>query len=144
MSLRHPTRSDDYIVRDVSLKVGRGEIVGLFGLMGAGRTELLEAIFGVHGRRTSGQILVYGSPVCVRTPRQAVEAGLGLTPEDRKRDGLVLSMSSRENAALARIGSRDSLALLTARSEAAWVTPLLQRLGFKGPPIDEPAPLDFQ
>jgi len=125
-------------VRDVSLRVGRGEIVGLFGLVGAGRTELLEAIFGAHGSRTSGQILVHDSPVRVRTPADAVRAGLGLAPEDRKHDGLVLGMSSRENAALARIGSRGSPAFLTAKSESAHVGPLLQRLGFKGPSLEEP------
>jgi ribose transport system ATP-binding protein len=138
LSVRHPIRSNDYVVRDVSLRVGRGEIVGLFGLVGAGRTELLEAIFGAHGSRTSGQILVHDSPVRVRTPADAVRAGLGLAPEDRKHDGLVLGMSSRENAALARIGSRGSPAFLTAKSESAHVGPLLQRLGFKGPSLEEP------
>ena len=132
LSVRHPVRSNDYIVRDVSLRVGRGEIVGLFGLVGAGRTELLEAIFGAYGRRTSGQILVRESPVRVRTPAEAVRAGLGLTPEDRKQDGLVLGMSSHENAALARSGSGRGSAFLSARSEVALVAPLLQRLGFKG------------
>jgi ABC-type sugar transport system ATPase subunit len=138
LSLRHPMRPNDYVVRDVSLRVGRGEIVGLFGLIGAGRTELLEAIFGAHGRRTSGELLVHDSPVRVRTPAEAVGAGLALTPEDRKHDGLVLGMSSCENAALACLGSRNSLAFLTRRSEAALVGPLLQRLGFKGPSIDAP------
>ncbi len=138
LSVRHPIRSKDYVVRDVSLRVGRGEIVGMFGLVGAGRTELLEAIFGAHGRRTSGQIFVRGSSVRVRTPTEAVRAGLGLAPEDRKHDGLVLGMSSRENAALARIGSGGAPSLLTARKEAALVGPLLQRLGFKGPSVEEP------
>ena len=138
LSLRHPIRANGYIVRDVSLRVGRGEIVGLFGLVGAGRTELLEAIFGAHGRRTSGEILVHESLVRMRTPADAVRAGLGLAPEDRKHDGLVLGMSSRANAALACIGSRKGLGFLTARNEAELVTPLLQRLGFKGPSIQEP------
>jgi len=122
----------------VSLRVGRGEIVGLFGLVGAGRTELLEAIFGAHGRRTSGEILVHEAPVRLRTPAEAVAAGLGLVPEDRKHDGLVLGMSSRENAALARIGLRGGLAFLTQSREATLVSPLLQRLGFKGPSVEAP------
>jgi ribose transport system ATP-binding protein len=138
LSLRPPARLRDFLVRDVSLRVGRGEIVGLFGLIGAGRTELLEAIFGAHGRRTTGEILVHDSPVRVRTPADAVAAGLGLAPEDRKHDGLVLGMSSCENAALARIGLRGGLAFLTRSREADLVSPLLQRLGFKGPPMEEP------
>jgi ribose transport system ATP-binding protein len=138
LSVRHPIRSKGYLVRDVSLRVGRGEIVGLFGLVGAGRTELLEAIFGAHGRRTSGQILIRESPARVGTPAEAVRAGLGLAPEDRKHDGLVLGMSSRENAALACIGSRRSATFLTAGWEAALAAPLLKRLGFKGPSVNEP------
>jgi ribose transport system ATP-binding protein len=138
LSVRHPIRSSDYLVRNVSLRVGRGEIVGLFGLVGAGRTELLEALFGAHGRRTSGEVLVHGAPVRLRTPGDAVRAGLGLAPEDRKHDGLVLGMSSRENAALARTGLPDTGAFLSGSREAALAGPLLQRLGFRGPSLEEP------
>jgi ABC-type sugar transport system ATPase subunit len=74
----------------------------------------------------------------VRTPAEAVRAGLGLTPEDRKHDGLVLGMSTRENAALAHIGTRSGAAFLTASDETALVNPLLQKLGFRGPSLEEP------
>ncbi|GAB5559695.1 MAG: sugar ABC transporter ATP-binding protein [Synoicihabitans sp.] len=87
-------------VRDVSLRVGRGEIVGLAGLVGAGRTELLRAIYGADAR-DGGEILIEGSAINPRTPGDAVAAGIGMVPEDRKSDGLLLPQSIAENVALA-------------------------------------------
>jgi ABC-type sugar transport system ATPase subunit len=138
MSVRDPTRRCDYLVRDVTLEVRRGEIVGLFGLVGAGRTELLEAIFGGYGANATGEILIDGHLVHVRSPRDATRVGLGFAPEDRKRDGLVLDMSSRENAALARNGLRRSLSLSSARGEAELARPFLSRLGFRMALVDSP------
>ena len=83
----------------VDLDVAPGEIVGLAGLVGAGRTELLEAIFGL--RRCQGRIEVAGSPVSYRSPRQAIRDGVALVPSDRKAQGLVLEMSVRENLMMA-------------------------------------------
>ena len=87
-------------VRDVSFTVHRGEILGLFGVMGAGRTELLQTIFGLHPRTSSGQILVDGKPTTIRSPADAIRAGIALAPEDRKAEGLVLSMNVAENVSL--------------------------------------------
>lgn len=92
------------VVDGVSFEVGAGEIVGLFGLMGAGRTELLEALFGVHPSRTSGEIKIAGKTVTIRRPRDAYLAGLALTPEDRKGAGLVLGMSVGDNTMMASLG----------------------------------------
>jgi ribose transport system ATP-binding protein len=139
LTVRHPTRSHDELVKGVSLEVGCGEIVGLFGLVGAGRTEFLEALFGVHGRRVTGSIRVNGLPVSPKCPADAVRAGLGFVPEDRKQQGLILGMSSRENAALACIGMQGGgPGFLTARTEAALTRPLLQRLGLRAASLDEP------
>ncbi len=84
----------------VSLRLFAGEILGLAGLIGAGRTEVAEAIFGLD-RRVTGQIFIDGQQVTIRNPREALAHGLGLVPEDRKRHGLVLGMSVRENTTLA-------------------------------------------
>ncbi|HEY1068649.1 MAG TPA: sugar ABC transporter ATP-binding protein, partial [Pirellulales bacterium] len=84
---------------NVSLSVRAGEIVGLAGLVGAGRTETLEAIFGVDPL-ASGEISLDGKPTLLKTPKAAAALGLGLIPEDRKRRGLVLDMSVRENTTL--------------------------------------------
>ncbi len=87
-------------VQDVSFAVRRGEILGIYGLLGSGRTEILEAIAGVRPL-ASGTLSVGGKPVRLRSIKDAVEAGLVLVPEDRQRDGLVPEMSIRENISLA-------------------------------------------
>jgi ABC-type methionine transport system ATPase subunit len=80
-------------VRDVSFEVRRGEILGIAGLIGAGRTETLGAIFGADAK-DRGEIFVGGQPVVIRSPMEAVRTGIGLVPEDRKRDGLLPSHPS--------------------------------------------------
>ncbi len=84
---------------NVSFAVHAGEVVGLAGLVGAGRSEIARAIFGLDAS-VSGQISVRGTPVRIRSPRDAMRLGIGFVPEDRKKHGLVLGMRSRENATL--------------------------------------------
>jgi ABC-type sugar transport system ATPase subunit len=100
-------------IRHVSLQVRKGEIVCLAGLVGAGRTELVETIFGAR-RISSGSILIDGQPVRHRTPRAAVDAGLAMVPEDRKESGLFLDMSVEQNMASA------NLDLLSRRGIVSW------------------------
>jgi ABC-type sugar transport system ATPase subunit len=92
-------------VHDASLEVGRGEIVGLAGLVGAGRSELLQAVFGVNGR-VSGSIEVAGVRSGHTGPLQAMRRGLAYVPADRKNLGLVLDMTVRENVLMARTAAR--------------------------------------
>ena len=89
-------------VRDVSFTVRAGEIVGLVGLIGAGRTETLRAIFGAE-RPSGGEVLLDGRPFAPRSPREAIRAGMGLVPEDRKTQGLVLEAAVRDNVSLASL-----------------------------------------
>jgi ribose transport system ATP-binding protein len=89
-------------VRDVSFEARRGEILGMAGLIGSGRTETLRAIFGAD-ERDGGEILVEGNAVVIGSPVDAVRAGIGLVPEDRKQDGLLLSQSIRVNTTLATL-----------------------------------------
>lgn len=87
-------------IRDVSFSVLKGEILGFAGLMGAGRTEVARAIFGADPK-DSGEIRVHGQVVSIRTPSDAVKAGIGYLSEDRKHFGLATGMSVRDNVALA-------------------------------------------
>jgi ribose transport system ATP-binding protein len=87
-------------VKDVTLTVRSGEIVGLAGLVGAGRTELVRLVCGVD-RLTGGQVLFDGKPVRINSPAEAVRLGIGWVPEDRKLHGLVLDMDVQENSTLA-------------------------------------------
>ncbi|MFN3615972.1 MAG: sugar ABC transporter ATP-binding protein [Rubrimonas sp.] len=89
-------------VRDVGFSVRRGEILGLAGLMGAGRTELARLIFGAD-RRDAGEIVVHGRPRDIRSPHDAVRAGIGYLSEDRKHFGLALGMDVRDNIGLASL-----------------------------------------
>ena len=89
-------------VRNVSFSVKKGEILGFAGLMGAGRTEVARAIFGADPR-DSGEIVVHGKPVDIRTPQEAVRAGIGYLSEDRKHFGLALGMDVRANVAMASL-----------------------------------------
>jgi inositol transport system ATP-binding protein len=94
------------VLDDVSLSVRCGEIVGLAGLVGAGRTEMARAVFGADPF-DSGRIFVDGREVAIRSPRQAIRHGIGLVPEDRKQQALFLALAVRMNismAALKRIG----------------------------------------
>jgi ribose transport system ATP-binding protein len=88
------------IVKDVSFKVHRGEIVGLAGLVGAGRTDVARLIFGAD-KRVRGDILVDNKLLEIHSPSDALENGIGWIPEDRKQQGLVLGMSVKENASMA-------------------------------------------
>ncbi len=91
-------------VRDVSFEVSRGEILGVAGLMGSGRTETMRAVFGAD-RPDGGQIYLYGAtrPVEIRTPRDAVRNGIALLTEDRKEQGLLTALSVRVNISLAKL-----------------------------------------
>jgi ribose transport system ATP-binding protein len=102
-------------VRGVSLKVHAGEVVGLGGLVGSGRTELLALIYGLD-QLDEGEIFVEGKPLRSHRPRQAIRQGLGLAPEDRKSQALVLDWSGTKNVTIADLG-RFSHMLLDVRKE---------------------------
>jgi len=108
------------VVHDVDLQVAPGEIVGLAGLVGAGRSEMLSAIFGADPL-ASGQVEVHGKPVALGSTRSAIDAGLGYVPPDRKLQGLVLSMSVRANLTMVAGGSRMRLRAPSAAAERAVV-----------------------
>ena len=88
------------VLDNVSLEVRRGEILGVAGLVGAGRTEMARAVFGAD-RFDSGQVFVDGEPVSIRSPRDAIRRGIGLVPEDRKQQALFLSLGVRINLSMA-------------------------------------------
>lgn len=123
------------LVDDVSFSLRRGEVLGVFGLVGAGRTELLEILFGLHPDRALGRVSVNGRPVQFTSPADAIAAGLALAPEDRKRDGLVLPMSVAENASLASLDRTLRGGLVNAAREAGHVSPFLERFRVKTPSL---------
>lgn len=137
VTLQHPTRPGDFLVNKVSFHVSKGEVLGIFGLMGAGRTELLECLFGLHNGISTGQIVINGTRAKVTSPSDAIAQGLALVPEDRKHDGLVLSMSVGENASLASLGRAERLGFLSGQAERVYVQPFIERFKVKSPSLRE-------
>lgn len=117
-------------VRDVDLKLRAGEIVGLAGLVGAGRTDLARLLAGA-AKATAGVITLRGEAVTLASPRAAIARGIALLPEDRKHEGLVLGLSARENFALGNLGRWSRFGWLDGRREAAAFAAHVARLGVK-------------
>jgi simple sugar transport system ATP-binding protein/ribose transport system ATP-binding protein len=123
-------------IHDVSLHVRRGEIVGLAGLIGAGRTEVARAIFGAD-RRDAGEIRLGGELLDVREPLDAIRAGIALLPESRKEQGLVMLRSALENVTLPNLGDVSRGGVVGARRERGRCGPLLEQVGVKASRVDD-------
>ena len=119
-------------VRDISLSVRAGEILGIAGLVGAGRTETARAIFGMD-RKDSGEIYLAGKRVDIRRPLDAIKAGFGFATEDRKDEGLVLTMNVGHNITLATLSDFSRLGKLDLKQERDTVLDYIKRLNIKTP-----------
>ena len=108
------------LFRDVSFSVRAGEVLGVSGLMGAGRTEIMQAIFG-NLPIVSGKIFIEGKEVSIHNPRQAIAAGIGFITEDRKTEGLLLEKSIAENIELANLGKVSKKSVLSKSKGAELV-----------------------
>ncbi|HUP40983.1 MAG TPA: sugar ABC transporter ATP-binding protein [Vicinamibacterales bacterium] len=117
-------------VHDVSLQVRSGEILGLAGLVGSGRTELAQTVFGLTPA-DSGDVLVRGRPVNVRSPASAIEAGIGYLPEDRKQHGVVPEMAIDQNISLASLGDVAARGLIDRARERTQAQRYVDQLRIK-------------
>ena len=117
-------------VSDVSLTVRRGEIVGLAGLVGAGRTELARVLFGLAARDT-GSVRIAGRDVRPRSPEQAITSGIAYLPEDRRRHGVVLDLPVSSNLTLASLAMVSRHGLLDRAAERAAASRLVDALSVK-------------
>lgn len=115
---------------DVSFSVRAGEVVGLAGLVGAGRSEIAHALFGLDPHLT-GKIHVKGRPVRIRSVRQAMALGIGYVPEDRKKQGLVLQMLARENTTLPTLGWLARLGWISREREESVTAEYLGRMNVR-------------
>ena len=124
-------------VQDVSFSVRKGEILGFAGLVGAGRSETMRAIFGVD-KADSGEIIVDGKPLPIRhDPSQAIDAGIGFVPEDRQLQGLVLSMSVRENTTMASMKKTLVNHMVNYNRETEITREYMSRLGIRTPSVEQ-------
>ena len=116
----------------ISLEIKAGEIVGIAGLVGAGRTELLTTLFGITPA-VAGSVAVSGRPVTPRTPIEAIRAGMALVPEDRKQEGLILEMAVRENVSLAALWPESRAGFIDAAAERRLAREMIAALGIRTP-----------
>ena len=122
---------------DVSFSLRAGEVVGLAGLVGAGRSEVARAIFGLEPT-SRGSVFLQGKPVRIRTPAQAIRLGIGLVPEDRKKEGLVLSESGKHNTSLPILRRLARLAWIRRGEERALAREYFDKLRVRTPSVEAP------
>jgi ribose transport system ATP-binding protein len=120
-------RSHAHPDKGIHLKVHKGELVGIAGLVGAGRTELLESIFGVHPS-PGGTLKIADGINTIHNPRQAIEQGIALVPEDRKLHGLVLEMGVRENTTLPYLSSQSARGFINFPDEREKTGQMIENL----------------
>src|SRR5690606_26726783 len=131
LSLAHPEK-EGMLLDNLSFDLVKGEILGVFGLMGAGRTELLETLFGLRGKPLSGSFSFDQHEISFfSSPNQALRYGLALVPEDRKGDGLVLGMNVRSNLSLSVLSSLENLGVLADVQEKELCQQYVERLRIK-------------
>jgi ABC-type sugar transport system ATPase subunit len=122
---------------DVSFQLRRGEILGMYGLKGAGRSELARVVFGLD-RRDAGEVLLDGARVEFRSAHDAIRHRLGLIPEDRKTQGLFPNMSVKENASLVSLDGLSTQSFLKKREEQRLVAEYIQRLHIRTAGLAQP------
>ncbi len=123
--------SRERLLRGVSFEARKGEILALYGLMGAGRTEILEAVFGLADDVSGGTVRLHGAPVRIRSPREAIGHGLALVTEDRKGSGLVLSQSVRGNIAMAGLEGLSVGPAMSVRREKDAARRMIEMFGIR-------------
>ena len=132
----HPLYPEKKVIDDVSFHVRSGEVVGLSGLMGAGRTELAMSIFGhSYGTEISGTVKIHGKEVKLHSPRQAIDAGLAYVTEDRKGAGLILSNPITINTTLANLKGVSNRGIINQDKEQSVAEEYRQKLNTKTPTV---------
>lgn len=122
------------VIKGINFTVRQGEILGIAGLMGSGRTEMMETLFGSR-KKDDGEIFIDNQLVKIKKPSDAIRLGIGFITEDRKEKGLVLSESVRENIALTNLNTVSKAGWISKRKESDLVMNLIEKLGVK---VSEP------
>ncbi|NJM30258.1 MAG: sugar ABC transporter ATP-binding protein [Rhizobiales bacterium] len=131
-SVYHPLHADRQVIKNVSMEVRKGEVVGIAGLMGSGRTELAMSLFGrAYGQKISGEVRIHGKPADVSTIPKAMAAGLAYATEDRKTYGLVLIDHIKHNVTLANLGGVSSRSVIDEPKELSVANKFRKDLGIR-------------
>lgn len=132
----HPEISGRDLLSNISLKAYKGEILGVSGLMGAGRTELFTAVYGAFRTKGTGEVYIDGKQVSLNSPMDALKEGYFLVTEDRKKLGLNLIMSIKENTTLASLDKVSKYGILNEDAEVAYTTKYVEEIHTKTPSIE--------
>ena len=132
-----PEVPDKIALNNISFTAKKGEILGIAGLMGAGRTELFLSLLGVWGRKSSGTVHLNGQEITARTPSDMIKAGISYLTEDRKGKGLILIENIIENMALSSLDKRLSHGLIDGDAELSSVEEMTKQLQVKTPSVEQ-------
>ena len=124
------------LLKNISFQVRRGEILGLAGLVGAGRTETARAIFGADPI-SGGEVWIHGSQVRIRSPKDAISQGLALIPEDRKKHGVMLDMTIRDNISFIAVKQISKASVISTRKDRGMAKDFIERLQIKCPGMEQ-------
>ena len=133
-----PNNPNREVVKGVSLELRKGEILGIAGLMGSGRTELVTTLFGEYGHITRGKITMEGKDLSIKSSRDAMAHGISLVPEDRKRMGLILIETILQNMSLPNLDRFSSFMRIDQNAELASVLKYWKSLSIKAPSVHVP------
>ena len=122
-------------VTDINLEVHRGEVVGIYGLVGSGRSEFLNGLYGLD-KISSGEVLLNNRHMEIRSPRDSIRNGVALVTEDRKETGLVLTSSVKENMSLSSLPALSKFGFMRHQKEAAWTNDWVRKLRIKAASIE--------
>ena len=127
----HPEKKHHKVLNNIHFTLHKGEILGISGLMGAGRTELVSSLFGAYGGRAEGTVEIEGKTMRIRSIAEAIKAGIALVSEDRKRQGLVMGMDVKRNTTLANLHKVSRLGVVNENEEIKWASRYVQDLKTK-------------
>jgi D-xylose transport system ATP-binding protein len=136
IKVQHPYNPLKNIIEDVSFSLNQGEILGVAGLVGSGRSELVNAIFGVRKPKCSGDVYMYGKKLNINKPKDALSYGIALATEDRKKNGVVLIKPIRDNISLASLDKISYFGNIRRRDETKQVQYQFDNLKIKAPNIE--------
>lgn len=138
LTVPHPFMAHRNIVENASFSLRKGEILGIAGLVGAGRSEMVGGIYGKYPR-TSGQIFLEGREIRIHSPEDALRQGIALLTEDRRADGIISGMSIRDNMVLASLRKFCKLGVMDERAQTNETEKIFERLNIKANSIGVPA-----
>lgn len=137
LTVPHPTIKGKNIVENVSFSLHKGEILGIGGLVGAGRSEALGAVFGQYTKGVHKKVFIKGKEVEIRSPRDAIAAGIGFVTEERKRNGIIWMLGIRENISIASLDSLSGRVFMKEKEEKQQVGKLFDKLRIKAPSMEQ-------